>query len=237
MLLGIKVIHCSEKDTQITNKPKEVGEFVNTWSVEGLHEEGIAPAEMGWGSHEKWMPANAEVPNEGPRNQLFLKQCGMNTWVRSYVPGHQILGMVIRHGEALSISEHLSVYDDKDPNKSIYRPTVHYAYMPCDQAISSLQEVRANDHQLPHKIRILKDHEIIGGSDILGALVMGHEYKSWWTGSDLNINDARKLVAGQNSTVIQVGAGMIAAILWMIQNPNEGKLYIFSRNCILICIL
>ena len=237
MLLGIKVIHCSEKDTQITNKPKEVGEFVNTWSVEGLHEEGIAPAEMGWGSHEKWMPANAEVPNEGPRNQLFLKQCGMNTWVRSYVPGHQILGMVIRHGEALSISEHLSVYDDKDPNKSIYRPTVHYAYMPCDQAISSLQEVRANDHQLPHKIRILKDHEIIGGSDILGALVMGHEYKSWWTGSDLNINDARKLVAGQNSTVIQVGAGMIAAILWMIQNPNEGKLYIYSRNCILICIL
>jgi homospermidine synthase len=95
--------------------------------------------------------------------------------------------------------------------------------MPCDQAVSSLQEVRANDHQLPPKIRILKDHEIIGGSDILGALVMGHAYNSWWTGSDLNINDARKLVSGQNSTVIQVGAGLLAAILWMIQNPNEGK--------------
>jgi homospermidine synthase len=86
----------------------------------GLHEEGIAPAEMGWGTHEKWTPAHAEVPNEGPKNQLFLKQCGMNTWVRSFVPGHQILGMVIRHGEALSISEHLSVYS-QDKSQTLYR--------------------------------------------------------------------------------------------------------------------
>ncbi len=27
--------------------------------------------------------------------------------------------------------------------------------------------------------------EITGGSDILGALLMGHAYNSWWTGSDL----------------------------------------------------
>ena len=30
MLLGVKVIHISERDTQITNKPKEVNEFVKT---------------------------------------------------------------------------------------------------------------------------------------------------------------------------------------------------------------
>ncbi|MBF0123276.1 MAG: saccharopine dehydrogenase NADP-binding domain-containing protein, partial [Candidatus Omnitrophica bacterium] len=54
--LGIKVIHCSERDTQITNKPKEVDEFVGTWSIEGLREEGTAPAEMGWGTHEKTLP-------------------------------------------------------------------------------------------------------------------------------------------------------------------------------------
>src|SRR5262249_31600271 len=39
-LLGVKVIHCSERDTQITDRPKEVNEFVNTWSVEGFREEG-----------------------------------------------------------------------------------------------------------------------------------------------------------------------------------------------------
>jgi homospermidine synthase len=48
-LLGVKVIHCSERDTQITNRPKEENEFVNTWSVEGFREEGTTTAEMGWG--------------------------------------------------------------------------------------------------------------------------------------------------------------------------------------------
>src|SRR5262245_51909611 len=40
MKLGVKVIHCSERDTQITDRPKQVDEFVNTWSIEGFREEG-----------------------------------------------------------------------------------------------------------------------------------------------------------------------------------------------------
>src|SRR3989304_2881111 len=44
-LSGVKVIHISERDTQITDKPKRVNEFVNTWSIEGFFEEGVAPAE------------------------------------------------------------------------------------------------------------------------------------------------------------------------------------------------
>jgi len=44
-LSGVKVIHISERDTQITDRPKRVNEFVNTWSIEGFFEEGVAPAE------------------------------------------------------------------------------------------------------------------------------------------------------------------------------------------------
>ncbi|MFM9137521.1 MAG: saccharopine dehydrogenase NADP-binding domain-containing protein, partial [Actinomycetota bacterium] len=51
-LTGTKVIHIAERDTQITDRPKEVDEFCNTWSVEGFYEEGVAPAELGWGTHE-----------------------------------------------------------------------------------------------------------------------------------------------------------------------------------------
>ncbi len=29
---------------------------MNTWSVEGFVSEGLQPAELGWGTHEKWMP-------------------------------------------------------------------------------------------------------------------------------------------------------------------------------------
>ena len=57
MKLGVKVIHCSERDTQITDQPKQVDEFVNTWSIEGFREEGTTTAEMGWGTHEKQLPA------------------------------------------------------------------------------------------------------------------------------------------------------------------------------------
>ncbi len=65
--LGVKVIHCSERDTQISDRPKEVDEFVNTWSIEGFREEGITTAEMGWGTHEKELPALACQHQDGPR--------------------------------------------------------------------------------------------------------------------------------------------------------------------------
>src|SRR5689334_21014169 len=55
--LGVKGIHIAERDTQRAKQPKPQGVFVNTWSVEGFVSEGLQPAELGWGTHEKWMPA------------------------------------------------------------------------------------------------------------------------------------------------------------------------------------
>ncbi|HLZ53964.1 MAG TPA: saccharopine dehydrogenase NADP-binding domain-containing protein, partial [Verrucomicrobiae bacterium] len=86
MKLGVKVVHCSERDTQITDEPKAVDEFANTWSVEGFREEGTTTAEMGWGTHEKELPELAHEHADGPRNQICLARMGINTWVRSWVP-------------------------------------------------------------------------------------------------------------------------------------------------------
>jgi len=218
MELKVKVIHISERDTQITNRPKEINEFVGTWSIEGLREEGMSPAEMGWGTHEKKLPLHAHVPHYGPKNQIFLSQMGMNTWVRSWVPGHDIIGMVIRHAEAFSISDRLTVWKNK---KAVYRPTVHYAYMPCHETLSSLYELRARNYELQPNLRIMSD-EITGGEDILGALIMGHKYNSWWTGSVLSIEESRNLVPHQNATTMQVAIGVVSAVMWMIENPRMG---------------
>lgn len=216
--LQVKVIHCSERDTQVTNRPKEVDEFVGTWSIEGLREEGIAPAEMGWGTHEKELPRLAHTPPHGPKNQIFLAQMGMNTFVRSWVPEEEIVGMIIRHGEAFGISERLTVWDNGKPR---YRPTVHYAYMPCHETLASLWELKGRGYHMQPKMRIMSD-EIIKGEDKLGALLMGHRYNSWWTGSILDIEEARRLNPGQNATTIQVALGVITAILWMLENPRKG---------------
>ena len=216
--LGVKVIHCSERDTQITDVPKQVDEFVNTWSIEGFREEGTTTSELGWGTHEKKLPAFAYRHPSGPKNQICLARMGINTWVRSWVPNYSIVGMVVRHGEAFTISDKLTVWEGKRP---VYRPTVHYAYCPCDEAVVSLNELRGYNYQLQPKLRIMND-EITKGADILGALIMGHPFKSWWVGSDLTIEESRRLVPHQNATTMQVAISVVAAAMWMIENPAEG---------------
>jgi homospermidine synthase len=58
-------------------------------------------------------------------------------------PNYSIQGMVVRHGEAFTISDKLTVWEGK---KAVYRPTVHYAYCPCDEAIVSLNELRGYNY-------------------------------------------------------------------------------------------
>jgi homospermidine synthase len=218
LALDVKVIHISERDTQISSDPKREGEFVNTWSVEGFYEEGIAPAEMGWGTHEQTLPPGADVHRRGPRNQIALAHPGCRTWVRSWVPCGEIVGMVIRHGEAFSISDRLTVWSG---DEAVYRPTVHYAYCPCDAAIASLHELHMRRDELQVDQRIMGD-DIVSGRDELGCLLMGHPLTSWWIGSLLDIHETRELVPHQNATTLQVAASVLAAVLWMIEYPREG---------------
>jgi homospermidine synthase len=191
---------------------------VNTWSIEGFFEEGVAPAELGWGTHEVLIPKNAFFHKVGPQNQICLRSVGMKTWVRSWVPCGEITGMVIRHGEAFSISDRLTVWDN---GKAVYRPTVHYAYCPSDVAINSLHELEMRQFKLQERQRIMSD-EITSGADELGVLLMGHDFKSWWCGSLLDIDETRRLVPGQNATTLQVAVSVVAAAKWMIQNPDRG---------------
>ncbi len=216
--LGVKVIHIAERDTQIISIPKKVNEFVGTWSIFGFYEEAAAPSELGWGTHEEEIPYNAIIPSAGPRNQIFLATRGMNTLVYSWVPAGDIVGMVIRHGESFSIPEYLTVFDG---TKSIYRPSVYYVYCPCDASIASLFELKARHYKLQDAQRIIKN-EIIDGQDQLGVLLMGHPLIAWWTGSLLDIHETRALVPHQNATTLQVAAGVVAAAVWAVQNPQAG---------------
>jgi len=84
-----------------------------------------------------------------------------------------------------------------------------------------LHELRFRSYELHPRKRILT-HEITEGMDLFGALIMGHRYQSWWTGSILSIEAARKKVPHVNATAVQVAAGVMAAVLWSLQNPRRG---------------
>jgi homospermidine synthase len=77
-------------------------------------------------------------------------------------------------------------------------------------------------HYHPQKMQRILSDEIISGEDELGCLLMGHDFNSWWIGSVLDIETARKLVPNQNATTLQVAAGVVSGIIYMVRHPQEG---------------
>jgi homospermidine synthase len=218
--VGVKGIHIAERDTQRAKSPKPRDVFVNTWSVEGFLSEGVQPAELGWGTHETWMPDNARTHANGSGAAIYLLQPGADTRVRSWcpTPGPQF-GFLVTHNEAITIADYFTV---REGEKVVYRPTCHYAYHPANNAILSLHEMfgRAGVPQEEHKI--LQADEIIDGIDELGVLLYGHGKNAYWYGSQLSIEETRKLAPHQNATGMQVSSAVVAGMVWALENPNEG---------------
>ncbi|MEZ0214969.1 MAG: saccharopine dehydrogenase NADP-binding domain-containing protein, partial [Xanthobacteraceae bacterium] len=83
---GVKGVHIAERDTQRARDPKPADIFVNTWSVEGFVSEGLQPAELGWGTHEAWVPEKGRFHAAGCGAAIYILQPGANTRVRSWCP-------------------------------------------------------------------------------------------------------------------------------------------------------
>ena len=119
----------------------------------------------------------------------------------------------------------------------LYRPTVHYAYHPCDAAVLSVHEFCGRNYQLQERKRILMD-DIIKGVDELGVLLAGHKKNAYWYGSQLSIEDARALAPYNNATSLQVTAAVLAGLVWAMENPNSGVVEpdeIDFRRALAIC--
>ena len=217
--LGIRVIHVAERDTQVTPQRKQRDEFVNTWSVDGFVAEGRQPCELGWGTHERHWPAEAARHGFGSDAAIYLNRPGAAIRVRSWTPLEgPYHGFLITHGESISIADHLTV---KDGDTVRYRPTVHYAYHPCDDAVLSLHELAGRSWQLQSRQRIIRD-EVNEGVDELGVLLMGNAKGIYWYGSRLSIKQARRLLPHNNATSLQVVAGVLAGMVWALRNPIAG---------------
>jgi len=220
MKAGVKGIHIAERDTQRSKKPKPMNKFVNTWSVEGFVSEGLQPAELGWGTHEKWEPDNIGKHAKGCGAAVYLKQPGANTRVRSWcpTPGAQY-GFLVTHNESISIADYFTVHEG---GKAIYRPTCHYAYHPANDAVLSLHEMFGSGGKFQEDWMILDENEIEDGIDELGVLLYGHKNNAYWYGSQLSIEETREIAPYQNATGLQVSSAVLAGTVWAIENPDRG---------------
>lgn len=217
--LNVRVVHIAERDTQVGTSRKMPGEFVNTWSVEAFVDEGSQPAELGWGSHERHFPADGGRHEAGSQASIYLNRPGASTRVRTWTPlAGAIHGFLITHSESISIADYFTL---RDGERVSYRPTVNYAYHPCDDAVLSLHELAGRNWQPQARARVLKE-EITSGIDELGVLLMGHARGAYWYGSQLSIDETRRLVAHNSATSLQVTATVMAGVVWVMQNPARG---------------
>ena len=217
---GVKGVHIAERDTQRSKNPKPLNVFVNTWSVDGFVAEGLQPAELGWGTHEKWIPSNAHTHNQGSGAAIYLMQPGANTRVRTWcpTPGPQY-GFLVTHNEAISIADYFTV---REGAKIAFRPTCHYAYHPANDAVLSLHEMFGAAGKVQPTWHILDENEIVDGIDELGVLLYGHNLNAYWYGSQLSIEETRTIAPYQNATGLQVTSAILAGMVWAIENPKAG---------------
>jgi homospermidine synthase len=139
--------------------------------------------------------------------------------VRSWTPLEgSYHGFLITHGESISVADYYTV---RDAGQVRFRPTVHYAYHPCDGAVLSVHEYCGKNYTMQAQTRLLMD-DIQGGIDELGVLLMGHKRGAYWFGSQLSVEQARTLAPHNNATSLQVAAGVLGGIVWACENPRAG---------------
>jgi homospermidine synthase len=219
--LGVQVIQVAERDTQTNHHQVMPGEFFNTWSVPGFISELTQACEAGWGSHETRWPCGAEHPNTGKAASIFWPhpQHGLMQ-VKSWVPSvGDSQAWLITHNESISLAEFLTVNDTQGQLQ--YRPTVYFAYQPCPAAGQSIAHWLHRNKQAPAKQHVVPLEHLQKGQDELGVLLC-HNAGAYWYGSTLTLQEARSLAPHNSATTLQVAAGIVGALAWMLDNPRAG---------------
>ena len=242
--LGIKVIHCSEIDTQVvTSNTLVKDKFYNTWSCVGLIDESFEGIELVIGTHEKEIPL--------PKHQIFINgifsssTLCVDAKIKSVVPLKiennkvvftEIEGHPIQHGECASLYRLLSTHD--------YAPTMHYVYKLnkyAEQTINRYNEKELLNISLdPNMWEVLNAHNHdIEGYDNVGAFFIldnnldnSNNLFTWWSGSILSNNFTKNVLKDKmnSATMIQVISGVLGGLYWALLPENQNKGLCFGED-------
>jgi len=229
--LDIRTIHISEYDTQRSNIPKRINEYCNTWAstCEPFYEEGLAPVEMSFGNHEE-MPDEkfVEAVEDNDKYIAFNRLC-TETYAHSYTPGYKnYIGILIRHGENITIGEEMSTYKtEKDKKIRTWSPSVYYVYHPTQDTMASLYELKEKNYKYQDNTRLFTK-DIIDGRDELGLTFFLGNGDIFWIGSLLDIDEARDIYENKfddkiNATIVQVVGGYLSGIFHILDLNKKNK--------------
>jgi homospermidine synthase len=217
---GVVCLHISEKDTQrsVLNRKNE---YANTWSIDAFLDEAYENAMLAWGSHEIDLSKQVVKRNEVKNNNrvVTLTKRAAEVKIKSLVPSSgNFHGFLVPHTEVFSLAELLL----KKYKNFTYQPSIYFVYHPCPSAVFAIRNPAVRKRPTPKQKQLLFD-DIIEGHDEFGILIFRKDSPDvYWFGSRLDIHEARHLAPNNNATSLQVSAGILAGLVWIIENPEQG---------------
>ena len=147
--VGVKGIHIAERDTQRAKNPKPRRRLRQHLVGRGLRLRGPAAgrARLGHASSPGCRRTAARTTTAAaPRST-----CCSRAPTRACAPGRRPrgpqYGFLVTHNESISIADYFTRAGRA--GKAVYRPTCHYAYHPCDDAVLSLHEMFGAGRRAP----------------------------------------------------------------------------------------
>jgi len=243
-LLKIRVIHCSEYDSQVPNK-KNNKKITCTWSCMGLVDEAFEDAEIAIGTHEETVPFDEKRISNLTPQVISICIPSIDIKAISCVPESidqkgnvkfiNIEGSCIHHGENQSCNRFLGTLE--------WSPTMHYVYKlnPETERIFNKYNSKTllSFMEKPNNWKVLNvyDDDLVGYDNVGATFILEEDPLgktsgpwSFWTGSILHTDYTKNVLKDPyfGPTPLQVMCGILSACQWMLKHPNKGM--VFSEN-------
>ena len=183
---------------------------------------GLQPAELGWGTHAESIPAETAPGTRWGQaaRSAAPNRPGAATRVRTWTPQAGHFHRIPHHAPPKRFHWRTTTPSWTASSVAYHMPTTHYAHITrATTAVLSVHEFAGNNWHLQDHKRIMLN-EITAGIDELGVLLAGHEKNAYWYGSQLSIEEARKLAPYNSATSLQVTAAALSGMIWAMEETR-----------------
>jgi len=247
-VLGIKMIQVNDIDSQEINVDPDSDTLVNTWCADTFLFELLSEAALNTGNRENIDFNNECKSLDLAKGFLEFEKLAADKKCRTYCPSGAFDGFLVPHEETVTIAKSLEV---KHNGEIIYRPSVMFLYAPCHLASEYLNQAKVNEYPkpdlkrpldsendngrtiirgyvYPQQSKIVYKENIASGTEYVGVLLIGDNFKPVWVGNRVELSflykDLKKSY-WQTPTITPVAMSALAAVCWMIRNQDKGGIY------------
>lgn len=246
--LGVKMIHVNDIDLQEVKDTYSDDILFSTWCTDSFWFEMLSEATVNVGTHENIdFEEDCNFVNT-EKGFLEFKKLAADKKCRTYYPGGEFEGFLVPHEETITIAKGLEV---KENGKVTYRPTVMFLYSPCVYATNYFKNAKVNNYPnpdpnkpqdvendngtsvirgyvYPRNFEIVYQEKIASGTEYVGILLLGDNFKPVWVGNRVEttyLNKDKKTSYWQTPTITPVAMSALAAVCWMLKNKEKGGIY------------